>query len=659
MFAYAGSEPDHFHVEFMDQIMHAGKEDASNTLQALVLATIKFKQAHPEKTWAFLKTDGASCYSKSIFTRGLSLVSELTKVQIREHHLGEAGKNKTELDGHFGITGTRVRRKVINAGGGFDVKSAHSLYEVLSAIKAIGGHAHLFEPSSDKWCFDGAAPMRNLNRIAHRRYTYDAHGKFEHLYLHQQSGKGSGEHMSRTQVLGDAFILAAIPSGRIIHHTAADNNHKHRTLVTGAAKRKIKATREEKRVTAQDNKRQRKLIKALDPMDIIHTKHMDTKASGRRSGTFACRCDERGNSKCTATFNKRLWFEKHLTAGKHTCGTIGASTRRSLVSVTDDRGSLNDRFIRQIQLSDQRRVHQSKAEGNGTTESSTSSGVTYLIDGTVYRHAERECGWACTRRLPTEQKTKAQLRFIFECYDVGVRDIARKMSPCEAHELMKIVGTKEAQNRQPNIEYFKANDEDSPIFSRVDILDEHSIKPYFGMNRLHLLKLSVNVVQREQRGVSKTITALQDMTAKWHTDKEITQANLKVLLSHLNETHEPIKKTNKGELVVQLEGALRSRSMFTKEALEMEIVRLQLLLPPPTPLPSENPTTSTHTIPPVEQQHASASSVLNVVNTTTAMLDDVREDLFAEQTTINEDEEEEGMDCAEGSGVSGLSMRYT
>ena len=50
MFAYAGSEPDHFHVEFMDQIMHAGKEDASNTLQALVLATIKFKQAHPEKT---------------------------------------------------------------------------------------------------------------------------------------------------------------------------------------------------------------------------------------------------------------------------------------------------------------------------------------------------------------------------------------------------------------------------------------------------------------------------------------------------------------------------------------------------------------------------------------------------------------------------------
>lgn len=110
---------------------------------------------------------------------------------------------------------------------------------------------------------------------------------------------------------------------------------------------------------------------------------------------------------------------------------------------------------------------------------------------------------------------------------------------------------------------------------------------------------------------------------------------------------------------MQLEGALRSRSMFTKEALEMEIVRLQLLLPPPTPLPSENPTTSTHTIPPVEQQHASASSVLNVVNTTTAMLDDVREYLFAEQTTINEDEEEEGMDCAEGSGGSGLSMRYT
>ena len=83
------------------------------------------------------------------------------------------------------------------------------------------------------------------------------------------------------------------------------------------------------------------------------------------------------------------------------------------------------------------------------------------------------------------------------------------------------------------------------------------------MKRLHLLRFSSDVVEREQRSVSMTITALQDTTAKWNTDKEITQANLKVLLSHLNEAREPINKANKGALVVQLEGALRSRSMFT------------------------------------------------------------------------------------------------
>ena len=95
MFAYAGADSDHYHVEFMDQIMYAGKENASNTLQALILAIKKFREGHPDTTWAFLKTDGASCYSKSIFTRGLSVIAEVTGVAIREHHLGEAGKNKT------------------------------------------------------------------------------------------------------------------------------------------------------------------------------------------------------------------------------------------------------------------------------------------------------------------------------------------------------------------------------------------------------------------------------------------------------------------------------------------------------------------------------------------------------------------------------------
>ena len=298
------------------------------------------------------------------------------------------------------------------------------------------------------------------------------------------------------------------------------------------------------------------------------------------------------------------------------------------------------------------KVNDATASRNTTTEVHESSTTTRLINGSTYVHIERGCGWACTRRLPTEHKTKEQLRFIFECYEVGVTNKAMKISPTEAHELMKIVGTKEGERRLPNNEYFKAKDDLAPIFSRADVLDEHTIKPYFGKNRLELQKMTENLDNKELKKIANTVKALSDYTTKWGTTKQITIANMKILLAHIQVTHDIITSQNKDAVILQFEDALRRRSMFTKVALEMESVRLQLLLPlPPTP-PVEQP---------VEQPVAITAPAGDVINVAASggALSYVRATLTEAQQEEEEEGNEAGEDGEDGEDdVSNGTMRY-
>jgi len=116
MFMYEGNDADagHYCVEYLDQIMYAGAEDSHASLQALTLGIKAFMEEHPNKNWCFLKTDGAACYSQGLFLRGLATIHDLTGMEVRRHFLGEPGKNKTELDGHFGVVGRAVRRQELD-----------------------------------------------------------------------------------------------------------------------------------------------------------------------------------------------------------------------------------------------------------------------------------------------------------------------------------------------------------------------------------------------------------------------------------------------------------------------------------------------------------------------------------------------------------------
>ena len=89
MYCFQGEDTAEFTVEYLDQVMCAGKEDANNTFQALTLGVEHFMNSHRNKNWAFIKTDGASCYSQQEFARLLATMYDITGMQVRGHFLGE------------------------------------------------------------------------------------------------------------------------------------------------------------------------------------------------------------------------------------------------------------------------------------------------------------------------------------------------------------------------------------------------------------------------------------------------------------------------------------------------------------------------------------------------------------------------------------------
>jgi len=98
-----------FVVSYVDAMMSDKKEDGFATLSAIYLALKQYKENNPWITHVAVKTDGAGAYAGIVFTVGLSMMAELVRIRVTDHYIGESGKNKTTLDGHFGVKGSQVR----------------------------------------------------------------------------------------------------------------------------------------------------------------------------------------------------------------------------------------------------------------------------------------------------------------------------------------------------------------------------------------------------------------------------------------------------------------------------------------------------------------------------------------------------------------------
>ena len=123
-----------FIASYIDSVTDDKKEDGYSTLSAVYLGFKGFKAENPFTNQAAFKMDGAGCYAGIVFTVGLSMLGELTGIRVVSAHTGESGKNKSQLDGHFGTKGSQVRRLV--ASGLHDMLTPETLFQ--GVAKTLG-----------------------------------------------------------------------------------------------------------------------------------------------------------------------------------------------------------------------------------------------------------------------------------------------------------------------------------------------------------------------------------------------------------------------------------------------------------------------------------------------------------------------------------------
>lgn len=105
-------DADEYTLSYFDDISEDKTEDGFAVLSCLQADLHTFKESNPDIHEIFLASDGAGCYSGKFLALVLPLLSEWSGILIREHSIGEAGMNKSSLDGHFGVAGPHVKRVV-------------------------------------------------------------------------------------------------------------------------------------------------------------------------------------------------------------------------------------------------------------------------------------------------------------------------------------------------------------------------------------------------------------------------------------------------------------------------------------------------------------------------------------------------------------------
>jgi len=177
-------------VSYVDAMMSDKKEDGFATLSAIYLALKQYKQNNPWITHVAAKTDGAGAYAGMVFTVGLSMMAELVGIKVTDHYIGESGKNKTALDGHFGVKGSQVRRLV--AAALKDIITPEDLYEGVKMTLGQNEAVQSFMPVRAHGSDLDAKSISHLSAMSHRTYEYGANGELTALVLRQQTALGPG-----------------------------------------------------------------------------------------------------------------------------------------------------------------------------------------------------------------------------------------------------------------------------------------------------------------------------------------------------------------------------------------------------------------------------------------------------------------------------------
>ena len=501
-------------VSYVDAQMLDKREDGFATLSAIELALKTYKRDCPWITHAAVKTDGAGAYAGLVCTVGLSLMQERAGIRVTDHYIGEAGKGKSQLDGHFGVKGTKLRRLVAAALN--DIITPEMLHQGI--VKTLGTNevAQLFQPDRSRGSGIDAVSIPQLSSQSHREYVYEADGELASLLLRQQTNLGDGLSVEASKLRKPGATAFGFAAPKLVSESGtasccaaadcaaaccgdADGDDEDAAAAAAesikpaaAAQGKLpsaysKAGREakEREVAKRRTTREEKAVqfKAIERAARVERCQQST-------GYWCC-TDAEGNPDCNFTSMSAKAMRKHVADGKHTAGLV----RWYATGVAAGRGTAHDRNVKlataaieAVAMSSDRSASMQPAQLQ------PADGFSLVFADGISRALDvPEGGWARAQRLPTERCSVAQLEFVWEAYTIGqtpaYRDV--KLSAATAHELMKTAGTSAAATQWSENPYFGVV-MPTPRFSRLQILDAVKLKGYFGKPKAYLERLLQN-----------------------------------------------------------------------------------------------------------------------------------------------------------------------
>lgn len=476
-------------VTYVDGMMADKKEDGFATLSAVYLALKHYKEEHPWITHAAVKTDGAGAYAGVVFTVGMSMMGDLTGVTVTDHYIGESGKGKSQLDGHFGVKGAKVRRLV--AAAMHDILTPEKLYRGVQMTLGRNESAMLFQPDRSQGSSLDAASIKQLSAMSHREYVFKDAGEFSELVLRQQTRLGDGlrvaakalrqsekavsfalprlvESSGAPAVAGEASTAAAAAeAAREAGSSGARGGHSALPVARDKAGReRAEAVVSQRRKSREERKKQDLLVERAAVVERC-----------QQSVGFWCRCDPEGHPRCNFTSSSLRGLQLHLRAGVHNEGLI----RPYRSGVAADRPTARDRDVSLVANALTAVIDSSAASAACQAPQLQPAGDFRLrySDGTEYVQAPQPLGWARAQRLPTERCSVEQLEFVYNAYFIGETFSNVKFSAAQARDLMLVVGTAATAAQYAGHPYFGV-DHGRPRFRRTEALDESKLKSYFG-----------------------------------------------------------------------------------------------------------------------------------------------------------------------------------
>ena len=458
-------------------------------------------------------TDGAGCYAGQETRLTLQAAVERANMRVRTLNLGEAGLNKTTLDGHFGTINAEL--SAAKRTRGKDIISPFDLARILGESDLKNTTVLMVDFDFDKrGVLNGPRSktfFAGIRTMSSTTFEYDDEtGEFKGLLLRRQSNVGAGVRISKTDMAscwetapeGDACTV--ISGDRI--DPGGPTTASAPVGVNGAAKKRFRGPN----LSTTTN-----IGEALAGHKALH--------NDSDEHVFSC-----PNLFCSRVFRSKSVRDKHASfTGYSECSTGDTSRKTTRVA---DKASFQSTGERVAELAVNAReragaqVSEAKVEVDNALSNASVAAVASLTStsepprnnaGGGGAGAEpvnvvitspwfsRELGWAHKSRQQTGKRTIRQLEFVQECYLMGARQKEHKMSARDAASLMKIYGTRAAFDqfaRRKNNEFWKVSEPDGlPHFTAAELLHHTVINSLFSGSKSAAVAKFQNMISKAKK----------------------------------------------------------------------------------------------------------------------------------------------------------------